>query len=80
MPSKSVTISVSVSVLPWSSRRIGFDPQERPRVFVGQQIEQSVGTLPHITESLVEILEQPFTAAHVPLVVEGDSLQTLGQP
>src|SRR5262249_9046769 len=54
--------------------RGGFNLQHRAGFFVSEQIQQSVWSLPHVTDSLMQIGEEAF-AALLAFVVEHDSLQ-----
>src|SRR5262245_5987192 len=54
------------------------DAQHRAVVFVGQQIEQTVRTLPHLTDALAEFAEERFTAHFLHLRVEDDPFEMTG--
>src|SRR2546427_2372558 len=55
------------------------DPQQRRRIFVGQQIEQSIGPLPDVANTLMEVAEQRLASELLPLVVEHDPLELSGR-
>jgi hypothetical protein len=52
----------------------GIDAKQRAVGFVGQQVEQAVGTLANVADAVVEIAEDTFAVEFFPLVVEIDAL------
>src|SRR5690349_20538713 len=54
------------------------DAEHRAVGFVGEEVEQAVGTLPDVADAVVEIAEDPFALEFFPLVVKIDALQVTG--
>jgi hypothetical protein len=50
-----------------------FDLQQRPVVLISQQIQEPVGTLPHVADALVQIRQQRFSAL-LAILVEDNPL------
>src|SRR5262245_47563421 len=51
------------------------NPEQCRRVLVGEQIQQAVRTLPHVTNPLMQIAQQRLAPELVPFVVEHDPLE-----
>src|SRR5712692_9429979 len=60
-------------------RRDRLDPDQRRLIFVGQQIQQPVWTLPHVPNPLMEVSQQRLAPELLPLVVEHDPLELSGR-
>src|SRR5262245_18874266 len=52
-----------------------FDAEQRPVVFVGDDVEQAVGALPHVADALVQLGQQRLAAQLFELVVEDDPFE-----
>src|SRR5206468_4564206 len=56
----------------------GLDAQDRAVVFVGQQVEQSVWTLPYLADPLPQFAEQRFATQFFGVGVEDDTFEVAG--
>src|SRR5262245_10313619 len=56
----------------------GFDAENRAVVFVGEQVQELVRTLPHVANSLPQIHEQHLAPQLFHVLVEQDPLQMPG--
>src|SRR6478609_6775263 len=54
------------------------DLEQRAGVFVGEEIEQPVGALPHVADTLLEFPEQALAANLLGLLVEHDAFEMAG--
>ena len=52
------------------------DSENRTRIVIGEQVEQSIRTLPHVTDPLSETLQQVLAANGLPLFVEHVSFES----
>jgi hypothetical protein len=57
----------------------GLDAQHRAVVFVGQQVEQSVWTLPYFPDPLPQFAEQRFATQFFGVGVDSPSAAALGR-
>src|SRR5262245_8370038 len=62
----------------FSSKRRGLDAQQRAVVLVRDHVQQPVGPLPHVTNPLVQVRQQPFATQLLELVVQHDALERPG--
>src|SRR2546425_5484993 len=59
-----------------SAPRDRFKSQKRTRVLVGEEVQQPIWALPHVTDPLLEILEQGLTANGLAVFVEHMTFKT----